>query len=354
MVRHYHQLGLLPPALRSASNYRLYTQKDVQQLQRIVALKQQGFQLSHIRELLATDAAPEGSILIAQLQQEYQSVIQQLARLRQTASALEGLLGRDRHCQALQLEAITQLRQLQAETTEGLEQLHIAKNQVASLQERLDAVTHAHPEVLEESLAQLLPLSHRSEIEVDLLRKLVLAGGDVSLVHFVRLSPQAIATARHTLKAGCSIIGDVPTVVAALDGPRLAHLGCHIETLINNPHITSATEAEQEFWHQKTWKKHLHQVSPQSILVIGYAPSVLMAACTAIEQGQIQPALIIGMPIGFSHAPAAKRRLMQLDIPYITVAGTIGGGLLAATTLNALAESLIEKPNCHCYLNEKP
>lgn len=32
MVRHYHQLGLLPEAVRSPSNYRLYTEKHVQHL----------------------------------------------------------------------------------------------------------------------------------------------------------------------------------------------------------------------------------------------------------------------------------------------------------------------------------
>ena len=76
-----------------------------------------------------------------------------------------------------------------------------------------------------------------------------------------------------------------------------------------------------------------------------------MAACALIEQGQLQPALVIAMPIGFSHAPAAKRQLMRLDVPYITIEGTLGGGLLAAVALNALAESLIEKPDCHCYLS---
>ena len=37
MVRHYHQIGLLP----SHGNYRLYGDTDVQQLKRIAALKQQ-------------------------------------------------------------------------------------------------------------------------------------------------------------------------------------------------------------------------------------------------------------------------------------------------------------------------
>jgi len=49
--------------------------------------------------------------------------------------------------------------------------------------------------------------------------------------------------------------------------------------------------------------------------------------------------MVIGMPIGFSHAPAVKRRLIHSGIPFITIEGTAGGGLLAAVTLNTLAKS---------------
>jgi precorrin-8X/cobalt-precorrin-8 methylmutase len=72
--------------------------------------------------------------------------------------------------------------------------------------------------------------------------------------------------------------------------------------------------------------------------------------CEAVEHRGCQPALVVGLPVGFSHAPAAKRRLMQLEIPYVTIEGALGGGLLAAVVLNRMAASLIEKPNCHCYL----
>jgi precorrin-8X/cobalt-precorrin-8 methylmutase len=41
---------------------------------------------------------------------------------------------------------------------------------------------------------------------------------------------------------------------------------------------------------------------------------------------------------------------MRSGVPFITIEGSLGGGLLAAVSLNALAESLIEKPDCHCYL----
>ncbi len=345
MVRHYHQLGLLPEALRSEANYRLYSQAEVQRLRRIVALKLQGFQLSHIRQLLETEPeAVAGNKLMNQLQLQYRSVMQQLVRLRQTAVALEGLLGRDRSCLTTQAEALAQLKLFQVETSEGIGELKHFWN-------HLDAAADDHPEAFEESLQQLLPdLSDRSEIEVDLISKLVLACGDVSLAHFVRVSKGAIAAARNTLKAGYQIVGDVPAVVAALDRTRLAHLGCQVETLIDDPHITSAADAEQVFWDKQAWKEKLQQLKEGCVLVIGYAPSVLMSVCEAIEQGKIQPALVIGMPIGFSHAPVAKRRLALSSIPYITIEGTFGGGLLAAIALNALVESLLEKPDCHCYL----
>ncbi|MCM0592384.1 MAG: precorrin-8X methylmutase [Gloeotrichia echinulata IR180] len=346
MVRHYHQLGLLPQPVRSPSNYRLYTEKDVIRLQRIVALKQQGFQLNHIRHILELEPdADTNKNLMTQLQQQYRAVMQQISQLRQTASALEGLLGRDQHCQNLQAEVLAQLKLLEVETQAEIGGLE-------ALWSGLDAVVHTHPEAFGESLQRLLPdLSERSEIEQHLISQLILACGDVSLVSFIKLSKDAIAASRQALKSGCQIVVDIPTVAAALDQTRLAHLGCQIATLIDNPHITTATEAEFAFWSDDKWRAKLQFVTKDCILVIGYAPSVLLEACKAIKQQKIQPALVIAMPIGFSHAPAAKRLLMQQSIHFITISGTLGGGLLATTALNSLVESLIDKPDCHCYLN---
>jgi precorrin-8X/cobalt-precorrin-8 methylmutase len=219
MVRHYHQLGLLPQPPRSAGNYRLYTDQDVKRLKRIVALKQQGFRLSHIGKLLETDDPETSQTLISQLHQQYSAVMQQMIRLRQTAAALEGLLGRDRHCQAIQAKAIAQLKQLEIDSQSNLDQLE-------QLWSGLDATVDAHPEAFTESLQQLLPdLSSRSEIEADLLSKLALACGDVSLISFVQISRGAIAASRTALKSGCRIVADMGAIAAMLDQTRLAHLG---------------------------------------------------------------------------------------------------------------------------------
>ena len=347
MVRHYHKLGLLPEAERSKGNYRLYTDQNVQYLRRIVALKSQGFQLDHIQKLLANNSKPDNlDTITAQLQQQYQSVIEQLSRLRKTASALEGLLGRDKHCQHIQAQAIAELRHLEIESSLGTKKLE-------KLWEGLDAAVEAHPEDFDESLQQLLPdLSNKNEIERDLLSKLVLASGDVSLVDFIRLSQSAIASSRNALKNNCEIVVDIPPVSAALDHTRTAHLGTKVNILINDPHVYTASEAENQFWQHQEWREGLKKLTPGCILIIGYAPSVLISALKLVEQKLLQPSLIIGMPIGFSHAPAAKRRLMASGVDYITTVGTIGGGLLAAVAINSLMESLIEKPLCHCYLGK--
>jgi len=125
-------------------------------------------------------------------------------------------------------------------------------------------------------------LSERSEIEKDLLAKLVLACGDVSLVNFVRVGEGAMPTAgyanaaaRNALKSGCQVVGDIQAMpaagfayAAAFDSPRLAHLGCEIATLIDNLHITNVLEAEQEFWQHQFWQQRLQQLKPGAIYML--------------------------------------------------------------------------------------
>jgi DNA-binding transcriptional MerR regulator len=55
-LHHYDRIDLLKPSVRLANGYRVYSQKDLLQLQQIVALKFFGFGLSQIKALL-TDTA---------------------------------------------------------------------------------------------------------------------------------------------------------------------------------------------------------------------------------------------------------------------------------------------------------
>ena len=53
MIRHYETIGLIEAADRTASGYRVYTNRDVETLRFIRRSRDLGFQVEQIRELLA-------------------------------------------------------------------------------------------------------------------------------------------------------------------------------------------------------------------------------------------------------------------------------------------------------------
>lgn len=55
-LHHYDRIDLLKPSLRLPNGYRVYSEKDLLQLQQIIALKFFGFELSHIKALLTDNA----------------------------------------------------------------------------------------------------------------------------------------------------------------------------------------------------------------------------------------------------------------------------------------------------------
>src|SRR5919206_4959116 len=59
-IKYYEELGLVEPEARSSGGFRLYGEKDVLRLERILRMKGIGYSLAAIRELLAVrDAARE-------------------------------------------------------------------------------------------------------------------------------------------------------------------------------------------------------------------------------------------------------------------------------------------------------
>ena len=51
---------------------------------------------------------------------------------------------------------------------------------------------------------------------------------------------------------------------------------------------------------------------------------------------EVNPRLIIGVPVGFVHVVEAKELIMKADVPYIVARGRKGGSNVAAAICNAL------------------
>ena len=74
------------------------------------------------------------------------------------------------------------------------------------------------------------------------------------------------------------------------------------------------------------------EAGPGAVWVIGCAPTAL----AEILQRDVSPALIIGMPVGFVGATAAKEALRDSGLPALSNRSEKGGSAVAAAAFNAL------------------
>jgi DNA-binding transcriptional MerR regulator len=81
----YDRLGLLPPAKRTQSGYRLYGEAQLERLEQILALRFVGFRLEQIKELLHGPKWP----LIVALRMQREIIAQQMRKLDAAAQAIE-------------------------------------------------------------------------------------------------------------------------------------------------------------------------------------------------------------------------------------------------------------------------
>ena len=103
-LRYYEEVGLLPPTGRTEGNYRLYSEDDVQHLERIKKLRDLlGFSLADIREIL--DAEDErGQIKVA-----YRQETEAAAKVAQLDRADE-LIQRQLHLIKQKIDGLEQMR----------------------------------------------------------------------------------------------------------------------------------------------------------------------------------------------------------------------------------------------------
>ena len=72
------------------------------------------------------------------------------------------------------------------------------------------------------------------------------------------------------------------------------------------------------------------------IFAVGNAPTALLALRDLVLAGKLQPALVVGVPVGFVNVVEAKELFMELEVPYIIAKGRKGGSNVAAAIVNAL------------------
>ena len=73
-----------------------------------------------------------------------------------------------------------------------------------------------------------------------------------------------------------------------------------------------------------------------AVWAVGNAPTALRELIRIAAEGVLHPVLVIGLPVGFVDAAAAKAALRESGLPALSNRSAKGGTAVAAAVVNAL------------------
>jgi precorrin-8X/cobalt-precorrin-8 methylmutase len=156
-------------------------------------------------------------------------------------------------------------------------------------------------------------------------------------------SQNAIKNGLEALKNGCSIIIDVNGIGGLLNKQNLKDFRNNLVCKISDPQVIKKAKQENKTRSQISMRVAKEDIQNGGIIVIGNAPTALLEIIAMIKEGVIEPALVIGIPVGFISAAESKQELLDTNTEYITNKGRKGGSPSAAAIVNALFKLVREE-----------
>ncbi|MEB3338900.1 MAG: cobalt-precorrin-8X methylmutase [Leptolyngbyaceae bacterium] len=168
--------------------------------------------------------------------------------------------------------------------------------------------------------------------EYAIVRRVIHSTADFEFKNLVRFSPGAIAAGILALQhRHVPIITDVSMVQQGIKNLVAQTFGTRIISAVEQVEVPLPGKTRTE-----TGLLQCIQEFPNAIVVIGNAPTALLALCQHLQTATVQPALVIGAPVGFIAVVESKAALAPLAVPQIRVEGRKGGSTVAAAIVNAL------------------
>lgn len=179
-------------------------------------------------------------------------------------------------------------------------------------------------------------LARFTPAEARVATRIIHACGMVEIARHLQFAPDFTETARAALRQGAPILCDSEMVAHGITRARLPAANPVICTL-NAPETpalaarlgTTRSAAALDLWGERL---------AGALVAIGNAPTALFRLLELLDAGAPRPAAIIGMPVGFVGAAESKQALASDGrVPFLIVAGRLGGSAMAAAAVNALA-----------------
>ncbi len=172
--------------------------------------------------------------------------------------------------------------------------------------------------------------------EKKIYSRIIHASGDVEYAPIIKIHPEAIAATKAAILRGANIFTDVQMVRRGISIRTFSKFGGEIFCKVSDVDVREYAEREEITRSMAAMRMFGKRLEGQ-IVAIGNAPTALFEVLRLIQEENIRPAVIIGVPVGFVGAAEAKYQLAsQNEIPFITVEGTKGGSSIAVAAVNAI------------------
>jgi precorrin-8X/cobalt-precorrin-8 methylmutase len=181
--------------------------------------------------------------------------------------------------------------------------------------------TSVHPKTLDPDMFQII-------------RRVIHATGDFSFATSLVFQTDSIRAGVFSIQNGRDIFIDVGMGASGINRSLLNSFGGNVQCHINDPGVA---ESAQKAGRTRT-ETAVRSIIGRNvgIIAIGNAPTALLATMEMIDKKEINPELVIGVPVGFVNASESKELLAQKDYPFITNNGRKGGSPVAVAIVNAL------------------
>ena len=175
-----------------------------------------------------------------------------------------------------------------------------------------------------------------SALEKEVMKRVLHATSDLNYIGDIVFHPKAIRNGIASIRKWKDIIVDALMVKAGINKKLVSKFGGKVICLINKKDVVrqaSRSNITRAILAMRKARKSMEG----GIVAIGNAPTALFEVCDLVSIGVgAEPALIIGLPVGFVGAKEAKKKLRALNVPYITNRSRHGGSSAAAACLNAM------------------
>ncbi|HIZ08758.1 MAG TPA: precorrin-8X methylmutase [Candidatus Eubacterium avistercoris] len=168
-----------------------------------------------------------------------------------------------------------------------------------------------------------------------IIKRCIHTSADFEYADSLCFSENAVARAMEAIREGACIVTDTQMARAGINKKVLARFGGEVYNFMSDEDVAKEAK-ERGCTRAAVCMEKAAKLDKKLIFAIGNAPTALIRLYEMIQDGQISPALIIGVPVGFVNVVQSKELIMETQIPYIVARGRKGGSNIAACICNAL------------------